>query len=157
VVEPNAAIGIVLLAVGILLIAFEFVHPGVFLLIPGTVVLVGGLMYLFAYTLLTASVYGPLIVTAVAIASIFVTLPLYQRLGKIHRPLSTIPDSLTGEVGVVVAPVVPDSMRGKVRLRSEIWSARSKTAIPEGTRVRVQGGEGVSVWVEPVEPERSSS
>jgi membrane protein implicated in regulation of membrane protease activity len=135
------------------LITFEFVHPGAFLLIPGTVVLVGGAMYLAVPGFLTGTVYGPLIVTGVGILSIFVSLPYYQRVGKIHRPMSTTSDSLEGEVGVVIVDVIPDSARGKVRLRSEVWSARADRLIPSGTRVKVVGGEGVAVWVKPLEAE----
>ncbi len=152
-----SAIGLILVVGGLLLIAIEFVHPGAFLLIPGTVVLAGGLMYIFAASLLTSSDYGPLIVALVAVAAIFVTLPYYRKMAPVHRPMATTPESLTGETGLVVAAVVPDSLRGKVRVRSEIWSARSDRGIPVGTRVRVQGGEGVAVWVQPVEGEVRSS
>ena len=151
-VDAGLSVGLILIIGGLILIAVEFVHPGAFLLIPGSVVLAGGLMYLFAYPLLTTTIYGPLIVAAVAVVAVFATLPYYRRIGAIHRPMSTTPDSLTGETGVVVAAVVPDTMQGKVRLQSEIWSARSDRPIPIGTRIRVRGGQGVSVWVEPVEP-----
>jgi inner membrane protein len=151
VVDSGVSVGLVLIIGGLILIAIEFVHPGAFLLIPGSVVLVGGLMYIFAYPVLTATVYGPLIVAAVAIIAVLGTLPYYRRIGAIHRPMSTTPESLAGEVGVVIVPVVPDSLRGKVRVQSEVWSARSDRPIPAGTHVRVQGGQGVSVWVLPVD------
>jgi inner membrane protein len=146
--------GIVLIAAGIFIIALEIVHPGIFLLIPGTIVLVAGILYTFVPDFLFGTIFGPLIVALAAIVATIATLPYYQRLGKGHRPLVTTPDSLTGEIGVVVVPVVPDSMKGKVRVRSEIWSARADIAIPEGARVRVRGGQGVSVWVEPFDQSR---
>jgi membrane protein implicated in regulation of membrane protease activity len=156
-VSDSSTIGFILIIGGLILIAIEFVHPGAFLLIPGTVVLAGGAMYLVAPGFLTGTIYGPLIVAVVAVAAMFATIPYYRRMGAIHRPMSTTPDSLTGESGVVVTAVVPDSMRGKVRVHSEVWSARSDRPIPVGTRVRVQGGEGVSVWVQPLEADASRS
>jgi membrane protein implicated in regulation of membrane protease activity len=150
-VADNVTIGLVLIITGLILIAIEIAHPGVFLVVPGTVVGVAGLLYTFVPMVLTASVFGPLIVAAAAILAGIITIPYYQRLGAIHRPLTTIPETLQGETGLVLAPVVPDSLRGKVRIRSEVWSARSDRPIPAGVRVRVLGGQGVSVIVEPVE------
>lgn len=151
--DSGFAIGLLLIVGGLILIAVEFAHPGAFLLIPGSVVLAGGIMYIFVPDFLTQTVFGPLIVALVALVAVFATLPYYRRMGAVHRPMSTTPDSLTGEWGVVVAPVVPDSMSGKVRIRSEVWSARSDRPIPVGSRVRVRGGEGVSVWVQMDESE----
>ena len=54
-------------------------------------------------------------------------------------------------MGIVIAPVVPNTLKGKVRVKSEVWSARSDVAIPTGVRVRVVQGEGVSITVQPVE------
>lgn len=150
-VDSGFAVGIVLIIGGLLLLALEIVHPGAFILIPGAVVLASGIMYLFAFPLLTGTIFGPLIIAAVAILGALVTIPYYQRIGATHRPMTTTPDSLTGEFGLVITAVLPDSMSGKVRIHSEIWSARSNTPIPAGTRVRVEGGQGVAVWVRPVE------
>ncbi|HEV2316376.1 MAG TPA: NfeD family protein [Thermoplasmata archaeon] len=152
-VDSGTTLGLILIIGGLVLITFEFIHPGAFLLIPGTVVLAGGIMYVAVPGFLTGTVFGPLIVTGVGILSIFVTLPYYQHVGKIHRPMSTTTDSLEGEVGLVIADVVPDSTHGKVRLRSEVWSARAERPIPIGTRVKVVGGEGVTVWVKPLDVE----
>lgn len=154
-VDSGFAVGIVLIIGGLILLALEIVHPGAFLLIPGAVVLTGGVLYLFAYPLLTSTIYGPLIVAAVAILAAFVTIPYYRHIGATHRPMTTTPDSLTGEVGMVITAVVPDSLSGKVRIHSEVWSARSDRPIPAGTRVRVEGGQGVAVWVRPVESSAS--
>jgi inner membrane protein len=143
--------GLLLIAGGLIIIAFEVVHPGAFLLIPGTIILVAGVLYTFVPDFLTGTIFGPLIVAAAAIIAGLVTIPYYMRLGRVHRPMTTTPESLEGELGVVISPVIPDSMRGKVRVRSEVWSARSEHPISVGTRVKVRGGQGVSVWVEPEE------
>ena len=57
-----------------------------------------------------------------------------------------------GAEAIVIVPIVPNTLKGKVRVRSEVWSARASVEIPEGTRVRVVHGEGVSVTVVPLEP-----
>ncbi len=152
-----SAIGIFLIIAGIVVIGIEFVHPGVFLMIPGTALLVAGILYIFDFPLLTQSVWGPILVGAITLLSVAITIPYYMYLGKIHRPMTTIPESLTGEVGVVISPVIPDTLKGKVRVQSEIWSARSERPIPAGTRVRVRGGQGVAIWVDPVEADTSGT
>lgn len=155
--DATATVGAIVLIIGLVILAFEVFHPGAFLLIPGTVLVVVGIMYIFVPDVLTTSYFGPLIIAAVAVAAMLLTIPLYKHVGKIHRPMTTTPQSLVGEPGLVVASVDGDSLRGKVRVGSEIWSARSTHPIPAGTRVRVTGGQGVAVSVEPVEPESSAS
>ena len=155
--DPGFTVGIILLIGGLIIIAFEFVHPGAFLLIPGCVVFAAGAIYLVAPPLLTDSVFGPLIVAFAAILGALATLPYYKYLGATHPPMTTTPEALRGQVGVVLAPVTPNSMHGKVRVGSEIWSARSDKSIPVGARVKVQSGEGVCIWVQvddtvPVQP-----
>jgi inner membrane protein len=147
----DLSIAIFLIFVGIVLLGIEFAHPGVFLLIPGSIALAAGLLYLFLPGILLGTLYGPSIVIIVAVVAALATIPYYRRIAPIHRPMSTTVHSLEGEMGVVVAEVVPDTLRGKVRIGSEIWSARSDRRIPPGTRVRVLGGEGVSVTVQPAE------
>ena len=151
-----SAVGLILIIGGLIVIAFEFVHPGAFLLIPGTVVLASGVIFLVAPAALSSSPIGPLVVALVAVAAALITIPWYRRMGAVHRPMTTTPESLTGERGLVIAPVVPDQLSGKVRIHSEVWSARSDLAIPSGTRVRVVAGEGVCVIVAPVESAKSA-
>lgn len=152
--DASIGVGLILILVGLALIAFEIVHPGVFVLIPGMAVLVGGILYLFDLPLLVNTVYGPLLVVIAAIIAIAISLRYYQHMARPHRPMSTTIDTLQGERGLVISAVIPNTLRGKVRIRSEVWSARSDHPIPAGTMVEVRGGEGVSVWVEPVrEPE----
>lgn len=145
------SIGITLIVVGLILFAFEIVHPGIFLLIPASILLAAGMLALFAEPLLVTSVFGPTIIVVVAIGSALATIPYYRWVAPTHEPMSTTSQSLTGEVGIIIAPVVPDTLRGKVRIRSEVWSARADRPIPEGTRVRVIKGEGVSLTVQPID------
>lgn len=144
-------VGITLVAIGVALFGVELVHPGAFLLIPASILLAAGVLYLFAAPILLATVYGPAIVVGVAVAAALATIPYYRWVAPTHQPMSTTTGSLTGEVGIVIAPIVPDTLKGKVRIRSEVWSARADRAIPEGTKVRVLRGEGVSVEVQPID------
>jgi membrane protein implicated in regulation of membrane protease activity len=148
----DVALGVFLVIVGLVLLGIELLHPGVFLLIPGTVVLGSGLLYLILPDFLLNSIYGPTVVIFLAVAAGLLTIPYYRHIAPTHAPMSTTSHGLTGEVGVLIAAVRPNTLEGKVRIRSEIWSARADLAIPTGTRVRVVSGEGVSVRVEPVDP-----
>jgi len=144
-------IGAVLIIVGLFVLGLELAHPGVFLIIPGTIFIVSGVIYLFIPDFLTATIFGPVIVAIAAALSAVVSIWWYQRLAPVHPPMTTMPETLAGAEGIVIAPIVPDTLRGKVRIRSDVWSARSSVPIPNGTRVRILGGEGVSVDVVPVE------
>lgn len=147
----DESFGILVTAIGIALFAFELIHPGALLFIPGSVLVVAGFLYLFFPTYLLDSAIGPIAIIVAAFISIVVEILYYRWVAPTHRPLSTTSGGLVGSEGVVVVPIVPDTLRGKIRVNSEVWSARAPVAIPAGTRVRVVHGEGVSVQVEPVE------
>jgi membrane-bound ClpP family serine protease len=59
---------------------------------------------------------------------------------------------MVGEVGEVVKEVDRHA-KGIVRVRSELWSARSETRISAGAKIRVARVEGLHVWV--VKPEEA--
>ncbi len=145
------AIGITLVIAGIALLAFELIHPGALLLIPGSIVLVAGFLYLFAPNDLLDSYIGPVAIVIAAILGALIEIPYYRWVAPVHRPLSTTSAGLVGDEAVVITAVEPETLKGKVRIRSETWSARASQPIPAGTRVRVIHGEGVSLTVEPIE------
>jgi inner membrane protein len=147
----DLALGIVLVVGGLFLFALELVHPGVLLLIPGTILLVAGFLYLLLPDVLLDGPWGVAIILIAAVVATFAEIPYYRYVAPTHRPLSTTTSGLIGEVGVVVAPIIPNTLRGKVRVKSEIWSAKADQPIAEGVHVRVVHGEGVSVTVQPVE------
>lgn len=149
--DVGTLIGATLVVIGIGLFVGELLHPGIFLLIPGTVILVSGVMYILLPGFLTDSILGPALVMASALVATVVSILYYQHVAPVHPPMVTMPATLAGSEGLVIAPVLPDSMKGKVRVRSEVWSARSRVPIPAGTRVRVIGGEGVSLDVVPLQ------
>ncbi len=148
----NDFIGITLVVVGIGLFAVELIHPGALLLIPGSILLAAGFLYLFLPNVLLDSYVGPIFVVVAAIVGAMVEIPYYRWVAPVHRPMSTTSAGLVGSEGIVIAPVVPNTLKGKVRVNSEIWSARANQEIPAGTRVRVIHGEGVSITVQPIGP-----
>jgi len=153
-IDPT--IGISLVIVGIILLAFELVHPGALLLIPGSILLVAGFLYLFLPNVLLDSYIGPIAIIVVAIVAALVEIPYYRWIAPNHWPLSTTSGGLVGAEAIVIVPIEPNSLKGKVRVRSEVWSARASQPIPEGARVRVVHGEGVSVTVVPIEPPKAA-
>jgi inner membrane protein len=146
----DVGIGILILLIGGGLFTIEIFHPGALLLIPATIMIVGGFLYLLIPDVLLRSIWGPIAILIAALIATIVTILYYRWLAGSHLPLSTTSGGLVGEEAIVIADVVPNTLRGKVRIHSEIWSARASTPIPAGTRVRVVAGEGVSVTVEPV-------
>ena len=148
--------GIALIILGIILFAFELIHPGALLLIPGSILLVAGFLYLFLPSTLLDSWVGPFAIVLAAVVAGLVEIPYYRWVAPTHRPMSTTSGGLVGEEGIVLAPVEPNTLRGKIRVRSEVWSAKSDHPIPVGTRVKVVHGEGVSVSVVPIEPPKAA-
>jgi len=152
----DVGIGVLILLIGGGLFTIEIFHPGALLLIPATIMIVGGFLYLLIPSVLLQSIWGPIAILIAALVATVVTILYYRWLAGSHSPLSTTSGGLVGEEAVVIAEVVPNTLRGKVRVRSEIWSAKAPNPIPVGTRVRVVAGEGVSVTVEPLPPPPSS-
>ncbi|HLC34383.1 MAG TPA: NfeD family protein [Anaerolineales bacterium] len=93
-----------------------------------------------------SGVSWPLAAGATLLTIGFFWLVVHQSL-KAHRQRPTMdPGRLTGEFGETLTEVRGS---GSIQLASEIWSARSREAIPPGTRVRVVGREGLVLLVEP--------
>ena len=67
----------------------------------------------------------------------------------------TVNWELTGEPGEAVTEVGKD-VKGVVRIRSELWSAKSARPIATGSQVRVTKVEGLQVWVEKVSGDSSA-
>lgn len=151
-VGVNETLGLVLLAAGAALLAFELVHPGALLLIPASILLVGGVLLLFFPDVLLASPEGVVVIVVAAAVAGLVEIPYYRWMSPGHLPMTSMPTTLIGREGVVVSDVIPNTLKGKVRIGSEVWSARASIAIPVGTPIRVVSGEGVSVLVAPVPP-----
>ena len=68
----------------------------------------------------------------------------------------TIKWELTGEPGEAVTDVGKGA-KGIVRVRSELWSAKSSSPIATGSKVRVTKVEGLQVWVEKLSTDSSAN
>lgn len=149
--DVGTLIGATLVVIGIGLFVGELLHPGIFLLIPGTVILVSGVMYILLPGFLTDSILGPALVMASALVATVVSILYYQHVAPVHPPMVTMPATLAGSEGLVIAPVLPDSMKGKVRVRSEVWSAcppgsgDRRRGRQSGRRAAPRGGGGSSM------------
>lgn len=133
--------------IGILMLLAEAASPGSFILVPATVLLaLGGVGLVFPDWLL--SWWSPVIAALVMVPMFFVTIKLYQKLAPPAPPETTVATSLVGMKGVVEREISPDTMRGKVRIANDTWSATSTKVIPVGTKIVVKASEGVHVKVE---------
>ena len=83
----------------------------------------------------------------IAVPVTLVTLKAYQKLGKPEPPSTTVADSLVGREGIVTVDTDPETLKGKVRVGSDVWSARSSEPLEKGTEVIVESAEGVHVTV----------
>ncbi len=146
-VEFDVALGLVFLVVGIVLLLVEAASPGFFIGVPATILIVLGLLGMFVPNFYF-SPWAPVTAIAVGAPLTYATILLYQRLAPPSPPTTTSGGSLIGRKGLVVREVVPDSIRGKVNIDNQVWSATSEDPIPEGTRVKVVSSRGVHVVVE---------
>lgn len=144
-----ATIALILAVIGAILIAVEALNPGIFLVIPGTILLIIGIVG-FIFPDFLMSIYSPILAIVLAIPVTLLTIKGYQYLAKPVPPETTVSDALIGKKGKVVVATTPDSIKGKVRLGREIWSADSDEVIEEGASVIVISAEGVHVKVEKI-------
>jgi membrane protein implicated in regulation of membrane protease activity len=138
-----------MLILGVLMILAELSAPGSFILVPATVLIVLGLIGL-AWPDFLVSYYSPIIALVVALPMTYVSIKLYQRLAPPAPPETTVATSLVGMKGVVITETQPDSLRGKVRIEHDTWSATSAKPIPAGVQIIVVASEGVHVTVEEI-------
>ena len=142
------SLGITLIIIGLILLIWEVHMPGFFIAIPGTIFVVLGVAFLFIENVdvLLTSI---LILVSAIVATIF-TLLFYKRIGNPEPPQTTTIENLVGKIGVVTSPIEPDSLKGKVMIGSEVWSATADHKIEKGKKVVVVGGEGVHLYVKEV-------
>ncbi len=136
----------VILIAGAAFLIYEAFMPGGFCVIPGVVLLVLGVVGLIWPDVLM-SIWAPVIALAVAVPVTLVTLKAYQYLAKPEPPATTVADSLVGRTGKVTVATEAGSMKGKVRIGGDLWSAVSDEPIEEGADVIVDSSEGVHVHV----------
>jgi membrane protein implicated in regulation of membrane protease activity len=147
-------LGMVLVVIGIVVLLADVAHPGLFLLIPAAVAIAVGLMLIAVPWLFFANpVAAALIILAVGCGGGVAAIPIYQRIAPLQHPIATTVDTLTNMRASVVVAIQPKNMKGKVRVRGEVWSATSDVAIPAGEEVVITGGQGIVLNVSPVPSE----
>lgn len=140
-------IGWILLFTGIGLVLFETMAPGGFIIVPGIVLIVLG-CFGIVWPEMFITIWAPVIVLCTAIPTTLVVLYVYRMAGKPEAPTTTVATSLIGKTGIVTSDVMPNSLKGKVKIEHDIWSATANHPIPTGTKVKVVNAEGVHVEVE---------
>ena len=140
-------LGLAFVIIGILMVLAELASPGAFMLVPATVLLVLGAVGIVAPDLLL-SWWSPVIAAIITIPITYVTMKMYAKLAPPAPPETIVASSLVGMTGFVEYEVEPNSIRGKVRIAHETWSATSDKIIPAGKKVVVKASEGVHVTVE---------
>lgn len=143
-------IGLILLIVGVVMLIAEAASPGFFIAIPATVLMVLGGIGMAAPGFFL-SPWSPVVAVVVAIPATIVTMKFYQTLSPPAPPTTTVGHSLVGQTGIVQAPIEPNSIRGKVKIENQIWSATSDRPIAKGAMVEVVRSKGVHVVVKEVQ------
>ncbi len=139
-------VAIVLIIVGAIFLIIEAFSPGVFVVIPGTVLVILGLIGAAIPDILL-SWWSPVISLVIAVPVTLITIKGYQRLAKPEPPTTTVVSSLIGRKGVIVVATEIGTMKGKVKIGSDSWSATSDEPIRVGETVVVESSEGVHVHV----------
>src|SRR5712692_3423578 len=114
---------------------------GVICMIFGALFLVDGPIPEMRVHLLTALMVS----VPIGLIAIFLT-TLVLRARRVR--VTTGREGMIGEIGVARTQLGPE---GKVFVHGELWNAVAPTSLPEGTRVRVSGVDGLHLRVEPAE------
>jgi len=141
-----ATVSLIIIIIGAIFILIEALSPGIFAVIPGTVLVIVGIIG-YAVPDFLFSIYSPLVAIAIALPLTLITIKMYQVLAKPVPPTTTVTDSLIGKKGKVTVETAPNSLKGKVRIGMDIWSADSDETIGVGETVEVIAAEGVHVTV----------
>ena len=151
--EPYT-VGLALLVVGIILIIAEAATPGFFIGVIGTAFIAMGIVGIF-FPYILDTPWSPVIVVVITAGSMMGAIMFYRKLGKSQPTATTITESNVGKTGIVTEDIEPHSLRGKVKIKHQIWSATSEAQIPKGRVVKVVDWEGVHVIVEEVKGEET--
>jgi len=150
-VQEEFTLGLVFLVVGVIMLIVEAASPGFFMAVPATVLIVLGLLGMFVQGFLY-SIWSPVLAILLGVPTTLFTMWFYSRFSPPSPPTTTVGESLISRQGLVTVAVRPHSLKGKVRIGNESWSATSVEVIPEGERVLVIGSEGVHVIVRRLTP-----
>ena len=83
---------------------------------------------------------------------LFATKPVVEKFQKSTPNYKTNSSSIEGENGIVTSPIITNEGKGQIKVRSEVWSAKSFDGrnIPSGTPVTIEKIEGVKAIVKPI-------
>lgn len=145
--ESAAIAALVLVVLGLVLLIIEATSPGVFMIIPASVLIILGALGLVSPEFLF-SWWAILVAIVVAVPVTVITIYFYKFLGKTQPPSTTITDTLVGTTGIVLVTTIPGTIKGKIKIGSDTWSANSNQPIEAGAKARVVRSEGVHVFIE---------
>lgn len=143
-------IGLIFVIVGVILFIVEVASPGFFVAIPASVLIILGAlgMILDGFFL---SMWSPIVAIGVTVPAFLGTMYAYKRLAPPQPPTTTVGRSLVGKRGIVDTDIIPNTIKGKVRIENQTWSATSDHYIPKETLVQVVESKGVHVIVREVQ------
>jgi membrane-bound serine protease (ClpP class) len=145
-VLPVNYVGIALIVLAMVLFIAEIkVQSHGILGIGGAVALVLGGLLLFNSSASYLKVGWPVLIIVALLALAFFTLVVAKARGAMRRPQATGVTSLVGEHGLILSPLDP---RGQVRVRGEIWRARTEgEVLLRNERIEVVRVEGLTLVV----------
>ncbi len=143
-------IGLIFVIVGVILFIVEVASPGFFVAIPASVLIILGAlgMILDGFFL---SMWSPIVAIGVTVPAFLGTMYAYKKLAPPQPPTTTVGRSLVGKTGIVDTDIIPNTIKGKVRIENQTWSATSDHHIPKDTLVEVVESKGVHVIVREVQ------
>jgi membrane-bound serine protease (ClpP class) len=144
--------GMLLIALAVIFFILEMKLTSYGMLsVAGTVSLLLGSLMLFEGEAPEARLaWQVLLPTLLVVSGFFAAVAWVVFRAQRSKP-TTGPSGLMGEIGFVKKALAPD---GKVFVHGELWNATSRTPLDEGARVRVVKVTGLTLDVEPVEPDR---
>jgi membrane-bound serine protease (ClpP class) len=145
-VLPVSFIGIALIVLAMILFIAEVkIRSHGALGIGGVIALVLGGLLLFNSSAGYARVGWPVLVIVAVLAVAFFSLVVTKVRTAMRRPQATGPSALVGERGVTLSPLDP---KGQVRVRGEIWKARTEGGVLlKDERIEVLSVEGLTLVV----------
>lgn len=140
-----AGAGLVLLGIA-LMVAEAFIGTFGVLGVGGIVAFIVGSVMMFHANAPGFGLSLSVLVGATITSAGFFLLVIAMLLRSRRRPVVTGGEAMIGALGEVVAW---DGMEGRVRVKGEIWQARSRHKLHAGAQIRVVGRDGLVLTVEP--------
>ena len=143
-----AGLALVVLGVGMIIAEFFFPTFGS-LGLGGLIAFVVGSLILFDTDVPGMNIALPLIGAIATVGGLVIVGIVYIAARSMRSPVVTGVQGMIGENAEVFQSFTGI---GRVRYRGELWNARSNTELRAGQPVRIVKVEGLTLWVEPLEP-----